>query len=141
MSREDPPPPPVIGRKRLEQGDLFGEWSDRRPKAGDGRHIKLKSDDQHIVVPGMASYAGEGPPYKYCQDCHWFGSVMVRRPDLDTVEHASQACALWAKRMGYASPLGRKRDIAHCAACKHFRDAQGPFRAFRINAAGDIEEQ
>jgi hypothetical protein len=138
----DAPPPPVIGRKRLEQGDLFGEWSNKRPRSGDGRHVKLKDGgDERIVVPGMASYAGEGPANKYCQDCHWFGSVLLRRPDGDTVEHASEACAQWAKRMGHAAPQSRRRNIGHCASCKHFRDAQDQFRAFRISAAGDLEEQ
>lgn len=137
----DPPPPPVIGRKRKEQGDLFGEWANKKPKAGDGSHIKLKREPgERGPVPGMASFAGEGPPNKYCQDCYWFGSIMLTRPDLDTIEHASAACVLWAQRMGHAAPPGRNRTIAHCAACKHFRDANDKFRAFRIGPDGALEE-
>jgi hypothetical protein len=67
--------------------------------------------------------------------------VLVRRPDNDTVEHASEACAIWASRMGHAAPLARHRDIRHCAACKHFREAQETTRAFTIDAEGALKER
>lgn len=140
---KDAPAPSPIGRKRHEQLDLFDEPTRKKLKAGKGDHIKLTGGAAKVVVPGMASFAGEGPRGKYCQDCRWFGSVMVRRPDHDTTEHAAEACALWAKRMGRAAPQLRSstHTIRVSKACKHFEDAGHPQRAFRISPSGELTEQ
>lgn len=120
--------------------DMFtGEVVTKPPKRGNGRHIVLKPTGiEKPVVPGMASYAGEGPHGKYCRDCDSFGEVAVVRPDgAETIEMNRRGCVKWASRMGHAQPMGA-RSIDACAACKHFTEAVKPVRRFVIDQAGKI---
>lgn len=131
----------TIGRPRQGgeehlQGDLFtGEWQAKPPKRGNGSHIRLKPvDGEKPVVPGIASYAGEGPKGKYCEDCDYFGEVAVQRTP-DTIEKNPAGCALWAQRMRHAAPVPR-RDIRLCPSCKYFEPADGAPRRFFVDQAG-----
>jgi hypothetical protein len=116
-----------------------GEVVTKPPKRGNGSHIVLKATGiEKPVVPGMASYAGEGPPNKYCRDCDSFGEVAVVRPDgNETVEMNRRGCVLWASRMGHAQPMSAK-SIEICDACKHFTEAAKPARRFVIDQAGEV---
>src|SRR5262245_60868366 len=106
--------------KQSEQRDLFtSEWQAKKAKRGNGSHIRLKPvDGEKPIVPGMASFAGEGPPGTYCRDCIHFGVVAVQT-GVDDVEINRTGCAIYAQHMGHAAPTTR-RDIQLCAACKHF---------------------
>ena len=89
------------------------------PKRGNGSHVRLKPfDGEKPAVPGMASYAGEGPAGTYCRDCVHFGVVAVQT-GVDDVEINRTGCAIYAQRMGHAAPTTR-RDIRLFPACKHF---------------------
>jgi hypothetical protein len=132
------PSTPERGAKNV-QGDLFtGEWHAKPPKRGNGSHIQLKPlDDEKAIVPGMASYAGEGPAGTYCRDCAQFGVVAVQT-GVDDVEINRTGCVLYAQRMGHAAPAPR-RDIRLCAACKHFAAAdEAAPRVFVVDHAGAI---
>src|SRR5262245_4733293 len=120
------------------QGDLFtGKWQAERPKRGNGSNILLKPvDGQKPAVPGMASYAGEGPEGQYCKDCAYFGEVAVQRGP-DDIETTRAGCALYARHMGHASPTTRG-DIRFCPACKHFREADDAARRFIVDRAGGL---
>jgi hypothetical protein len=122
------------------QGDLLsGEWTAKPPRRGDGSHVRLKPlDGEKAVVPGMASYAGEGPPGRHCRDCDHFGEVIVQT-GADAVEmNRASGCVLYSKRMGHAAPTGR-RTISLCRACKHFSEADGASpRRFVVDHTGLI---
>jgi hypothetical protein len=121
-----------------QQRDLFtGEWEARHPKRGNGFRVRLKPvDGEKAVVPGMASYAGEGPAGCYCKSCACFGSVAVQT-GVDDVEINRTGCAIYAQRMGHAAPTTR-RDIRLCAACKHFVPGDESKRHFIIDRAGVV---
>lgn len=120
------------------QRDLFTGELVKSPKRGDGRHVKLKREGhERAAVPGMASYAGEGPHGRVCRDCHWYGTVRVTRPDLDTVENAIGVCALWAQRMGHAAPSANV-DISLCNSCALFLEPRAEARTFVIDPAGTM---
>jgi hypothetical protein len=120
------------------QGDLFtGEWQARPPQRGNGPHVRLtRLDNEKLAVPGMASYAGEGPVGKYCKDCGHFGEVAVQRSP-DATEKNSTGCAIYAQHMGHAAPTPR-RDIRFCAACKHFVAASESIRRFIVDQTGAV---
>jgi hypothetical protein len=129
----------VIGKgKNAQQRDLFtGEWDAERPKRGNGSHVRLKPvDGEKAVVPGMASYAGEGPAGCYCKSCACFGVVAVQT-GVDDVEINRTGCAIYAQRMGHAAPTTR-RDIRFCAACKHFVPGDESKLHFIIDRAGVV---
>lgn len=128
---------PEGGTKNL-QGDLFtGEWQAKPPKRGNGSHVQLKErEGERAVVPGMASYAGQGPTGSYCRDCVYFGEVAVQT-GVDDVEINRTGCAIYAQRMGHAAPT-TCRDIRLCRACKHFVAADEAKRHFIIDRAGDV---
>ena len=45
---------------------------------GSGGHVRLtKLKGEKRVVPGMVSYAGEGPAGAYCKDCIFLGEAAV----------------------------------------------------------------
>ena len=125
------------GTKNL-QGDLFtGEWQAKPPERGNGSHVRLKErEGEKAIVPGMASYAGEGPAGTYCRDCGHFGEVAVQT-GVDDVEINRTGCALYGQRMGHAAPTTR-RDIRFCAACKHFAAGGEAKRHFIIDRAGVV---
>lgn len=128
--------------KKPMQRDLFtGELVVKSPKRGNGHHVKLRHDGgDRAAVAGMASYAGEGPHDRRCRDCHWYGTVKVTRPDYDTVEEAIGACALWAKRMGYATPSVRN-DISLCSSCVLFKEPDSDdARGFAIDPTGNMTQ-
>jgi hypothetical protein len=127
-----------VAEQSLKQGELFmGEWQAEPPKRGTGSHVRLKAlDGEKPAVPGMASYAGEGPVGTYCKDCGFFGKVGVQRSP-DAAEKNSAGCTLYAQRMGHAAPTPH-RDIRACAACKHFVEADEAPRNFIVDQAGDI---
>jgi hypothetical protein len=129
------PATPERGAKNA-QGDLFtGKWRTKPPTRGNGSHIRLKPlDDEKAVVPGMASYAGEGPAGAYCRDCAHFGVVAVQT-GVDDVEINRTGCAIYAQRMGHAAPTAR-RDIGLCPACKHFVAGDESKRHFIVDRAG-----
>lgn len=105
--------------------DMFtGEVVTKPPKRGNGSHIQLKSTGlEKTVVPGMASYAGEGPHGKRCEQCRWFGRVKVVRPDRDTIETCVDACLRAAQLTGRI-PMARQQ-IKHCQACRFFAENDG----------------
>jgi hypothetical protein len=121
----------------LQRDLLTGEWESTPPKRGNGSHVRLKTlDGEKLVVPGMASYAGEGPAGKYCKDCGHFGEVAVQcTPNATEVNPAG--CAIYAQHMRHAAPTGR-RDIRVCAACKYFVAADEASRRFIIDQVGAI---
>jgi hypothetical protein len=120
------------------QGDLLtGEWRAEPPKRGNGSHVRLKSlDVEKTAVPGMASYAGEGPANKYCKDCVFFGKVAVQR-GVDDVEINRTGCVIYAQRMGHAAPT-TKRDIRLSPACRHFVAGDDSRRQFIVDRAGAV---
>jgi hypothetical protein len=126
------------GALKLKQGDLFSkEWQTEPSKRGDGSHVRLKSvDGEKPVMPGMASYAGEGPAGTYCRDCAHFGEVVVQT-GVDDVEINRTGCAIYAQRMGHAAPTTR-RDIRLFPACKHFVAGDESKRHFIIDRAGVV---
>jgi hypothetical protein len=127
----------TVDKKPLQR-DLFTGELVKPPKRGDGHHIKLKREGrERAAVPGMASYAGEGPYGRFCRDCHWYGTIRLTRPDLDTVENAIGACALWAQRMGHATPTV-KSDISLCNSCALFKEPTSEARIFAIDPAGSM---
>lgn len=67
--------------RKPQQGDLLtGEYSIKRPRAGNGRHIQLhRAVSEPAKAPGMAYFPGTGPAGKYCKDCAHFGSFNARR--------------------------------------------------------------
>lgn len=131
---------------RPMQRDMFtGELTDKKPKAGNGSHIRLAgAETQPPAVPGMASFAGTGPKGKYCRDCAAFGDVAVQRPNGKTqevgdVEMNRGGCVIWASRMGHAKPLAAKT-ISLCDACDLFSEPNdiASVRRFIISPAGTI---
>lgn len=122
------------------QGDLFtNEWQVERPKRGNGSHIRLKLlDSEQPIVPGMASYAGDGPKGKYCKDCGHFGEVAVQRTP-DDIEMNKAGCVIYAQRIGHAAPT-RRCDIRFCAACKEFEEAGDQTRRFIVDQAGAVHQ-
>lgn len=126
------------GAADREQGDLFtGEWRAKLPKRGNGSHVRLtKLDGEKPAMPGMASFAGEGPAGARCRDCNHFGTVAVQAA-IDAVEINRTGCAIYAQRMGRAAPTAR-RDIGLCSACKLFAAADEVKRHFIIDRAGGV---
>jgi hypothetical protein len=120
------------------QRDLFtGEWQAKPPKRGRSCHVRLtKLDGEKPAVPGMASYAGEGPAGARCRDCLHFGTVAVQA-GVDVVEINRTGCAIYAQRMGHAAPTTR-RDIGLCSACKLFVAADEANRHFIVDRAGAV---
>lgn len=117
--------------------DMFtGEVVTKPSKRGNGSHVKLKPVGiEKPVVPGMASYAGEGPQGKRCEDCRWFGRVTVRRPDGDsTHEEADEACVRAAQLLGRVPAM--RTHIKLCAACKFFTAAKPKPRVYHIHKDG-----
>ena len=100
------------------QGDLFtGEWQAECPKRGNGSHIRLKPvDGEKPIVPGMASYAGEGPAGTYCRDCAHYGVVAVQT-GVDDVEITAPAAR---STPSAATPLNHPPRHSAFPACKHF---------------------
>ena len=128
--------PPRRGGEEQFQGDLFtGKWEAKPPERGSGSHIRLRSlNCEKLIVPGMASYAGEGPAGKYCKDCDHFGEVAVQHA-LDKPEKNCAGCSIYAQYMGHAAAVPR-RDIRFCAACKYFQPADEADRRFVVDQAG-----
>jgi hypothetical protein len=120
------------------QGDLFtGEWQTKPPKRGGGSHVRVKEQEgEKAIVPGMASYAGEGPAGSYCQDCVYFGEVAVQT-GVDDLEINRTGCVIYAQHMGHAAPTTR-RDIRLCPACKHFVAADESKRHIIIDRADGV---
>jgi hypothetical protein len=118
------------------QGDLLsGQWLSEPPRRGNGQHVKLKGDDQRVVVPGMAGFSGEGPAGRYCRDCRHLADEIAVETGINVVERGGAGCAIWAQRMGHAAPLPR-RDIRFCRSCKHFEPADASSRCVIIDSAG-----
>jgi hypothetical protein len=118
---------------------LTGDLVVNPPKRGDGSHIKLKpAGFEKPIVPGMASYAGEGPEGKHCNDCAFFGEVAVLRPDAkETVEMNREGCVKFASRSGHASP-GYKTNIRYCSACSLFEERVRAISRFVVNMDGEV---
>ncbi len=126
-------------RKYL-QGDLLsGDWMAKPPKRGNGSHLRLKAlEGEKPAVPGMASYAGEGPPGRYCRDCDHFGEVAVQTGAGAVEMNRAGGCVLYARRMGHAAPIGRS-SISLCSACKHFTETSGGSpRRFVVDHCGVV---
>ena len=106
------------------QGDLLsGEWLNRAPRCGNGKHIRLKSPDgERVAVPGMADFSGEGPAGTYCRDCSYFADEIAVQAGIDAIEKTRSGCVIWAQRKAHAAPSSR-RDIRLCPSCKHFEKA------------------
>lgn len=128
-----------VQHKPMQIDLLTGELETKKPKRGNGSHIQLKPIGiEKPVEPGMANYAGEGPPGKYCQDCRNFGEIALLRPDGDeTVERRQGGCVLYASRMGHAGPLTSKT-IALNGACREFVDGATKVHRFIIDNQGVV---
>lgn len=124
--------------KKPMQRDLFtGELVLKPPKIGRGDHIKLKSfPGEKPRVPGMASWAGDGPKDKYCYQCHHYGTVSVMNQRGDKTECLSGACAQYAKRTGKLPMV--QVDIAFSPACNVFQDGDGEPRTWLLDNAGKL---
>jgi hypothetical protein len=120
------------------QGDLLsGEWLNRAPRRGNGKHIRLKSPDgERVAVPGMADFSGEGPAGTYCRDCNHFADEIAVQTGINTIEKTRSGCVIWAQRKAHAAPSPR-RDIRLCPSCKHFEQAANASpRCFIIDGGG-----
>jgi hypothetical protein len=115
--------------------DMFtGEASTKLPRRGNGSHVQLKPTGiEKPVIPGMASFAGEGPAGKRCENCQWFGRVKVVRPDMDTIEVSVDACLRAAQLTGRVHAA--RVQIRFESACRHFSEGDGP-REWRIGPDG-----
>lgn len=123
-------------RRIPQQIDLLtGDVVLKPPKRGNGSHVVLKPCGiEKPVVPGMASYAGEGPAGKRCEDCRWFGTVAIHRPSGD-IDEKTDACVRAAQLFGRL-PMVRT-DIKHCSACKLFVQLTEPHGIYRIRKDGE----
>jgi hypothetical protein len=114
---------PKIGENsKPRQGDLFtGEFNANPPKRGNGYHIKLTAKEaEPTAVPGMADFAGGGPPNTYCRNCVHFGEEIAVQTGINTIERTRRGCAIWSRRMGRAAPSPR-RDIRLCRSLRALR--------------------
>lgn len=105
-----------VAFKPMQRDLLTGELSAKKPKSGNGRHIRLKGDGP-AITPGMAYFAGTGPKGKYCKDCRFLGDLPVRgrkgfaRYESEACEEAARMSEGRVQRGG----LGANR------ACKYFK--------------------
>lgn len=125
-----------VRRKPMQIDLLTGDLVARKPKAGNGSHIQLKSlGIERPAVPGMASWAGGGPDGKRCKDCAHLGAVTVRRPSTE-IERASVVCLRFVQRVGRLPAV--RSDIANCLACDQFTEPSG-VRAYFVNLDGETQ--
>ena len=126
-----------VVRKPMQRDMFTGELVDKKPKAGNGSHIRLKPTGlERPAVPGMASWAGGGPEGKRCGECQHFGSVAILRPDTATQESKSTACLLAARRQGRL--VQGRYDISLSAACYQFAEHLSGERAWAIGPDGRV---
>ena len=100
-----------IKRKPVQIDLLSGELVLKKPKSGNGSHILLKREgEEKAAVSGMASWAGSDPEGKYCEDCAFYGSVAVQRPN-SLVDRALAACLRAGSRHAAPATCSARRSL------------------------------
>lgn len=113
-------------RRKPMQRDLFtGELSDKKPKAGNGKHIRLHSNhNESIKAPGMAYFPATGPVGRTCGECVHLQDLhrsktgrllpSERHPQFHQTE--GNACKKAAEITGTV----QRGDLQFNRACKYF---------------------
>jgi hypothetical protein len=90
-------------------------------------HMTDISERQQNTVPGMASWAGSGPPGRVCGDCqfkgYWHdgsGVPLPYEPGLPPGSRRSKGCTKYYSLMGQPGP----EIDADMPACRYFQESE-----------------
>lgn len=124
-----------VKRKAMQIDLLSGELVKGRPKAGNGRHIRLHREiGEPVANPGMAHFAGTGPAGKYCKDCEHCSDIDVFRggrmrkpsdkPGEDVILPLRQERDACVKAAEMLDDMVQRGGIGANRACKYFKAKQ-----------------